>query len=302
MQARNLVFLAGHALSADVGTPQVENLVQPTYQSGILSDKVATGRAKSALNSEQVPGIREIAEAPLEGWSRGCRRAHVSFWFWLRLQLWLLAPRRPIRPPSRSARKSWTPASTSNLPERACRRQPGGPAPIPATPGPAVAHPPKIVECNGRPSYAAGAFFRISEDYSCLDFPLQCFVHWPCFRPVLSVPTPSCPSPSTISSEIWKMSASAMNSCATRTTSRLCARFRAVRIVARKANGRPSPSPDNGRSACLGRTMTTTIRIRRIRSARPSRADLSGPPAVWAAAPLSANGPCDCTDRSKDQC
>lgn len=130
MQTRNLVFPAGHALSADVGTPQVGNLVQPTYQSGNLSDKVATGRAKSALNSEQVPVVREASEAPLEGWSRGCRRAHVSFWFWLRLQLWLLAPRRKSRCPSRSPRKSWTPASTSNLPERACLLRQGGPAPI----------------------------------------------------------------------------------------------------------------------------------------------------------------------------
>lgn len=130
MQTRDVVFPTGHALSADVGTPQVENLVRRSYQSEILSDKVSTGRAKSALNSEQVPECRMASEAPLEGWSRGCRRAHVSFWFWLRLQLWLLAPRRKSRCPSRSPRKSWTPASTSNLPERACRPWQGRPAPI----------------------------------------------------------------------------------------------------------------------------------------------------------------------------
>lgn len=129
--ARNVVFPAGHALSADVGTPQVGNLAPPSYQSELVSDKVATGRAKSALNSEQVPGTREGSEAPQERWSRGCRRAHVSFWFWLRSQLWLLAPKKKSRCPSRSPRKSWTPASTSKLAERACRRTPGGPAPTP---------------------------------------------------------------------------------------------------------------------------------------------------------------------------
>lgn len=129
MQAQNVVFPAGHAQRADVGTPQVGNLVGPSYQSGTLSDKVGTGRAKSALNSEQVPDTLAGSEAPQEGWSRGCRRAHVSFWFWLRSQLLPLVPRKKLWPPSRSPRKSWKPASTSNLAERACRHQPGGPAP-----------------------------------------------------------------------------------------------------------------------------------------------------------------------------
>jgi hypothetical protein len=129
MPSRNVVFPSGLAQWADVGTPQVVNLVGPSYQSGMLSDKVRSGRAKSAFNSEQVPGTREGSEAPQERWSRGCRRAHVSFWFWLQLQLWPLVPKKKSRCPSRLPRKSWTPASTSNDPERACRRTPGGPAP-----------------------------------------------------------------------------------------------------------------------------------------------------------------------------
>ena len=129
MQAQNVVFPAGHAQRADVGTPQVGNLVGPSYQSGTLSDKVGTGRAKSALNSEQVPDTLAGSEAPQEGWSRGCRRAHVSFWFWLWFRQSPLAPKKQKLPPSRSPRKSWKPASTSNLAERACRRMPGGPAP-----------------------------------------------------------------------------------------------------------------------------------------------------------------------------
>jgi hypothetical protein len=129
MRSQKCAFPTGHAHWADVGTPQVGNLVWPTYQIRSLSDKVATGRAKSAFNSEQVPGTREGFEAPQERWSRGCRRAHVSFWFWLQSQLLPLVPKKKKWLPSRSPRKSWKPASTSNFPERACRHAPGGPAP-----------------------------------------------------------------------------------------------------------------------------------------------------------------------------
>lgn len=129
MRPRKMDFPSGLAQMADVGTPQVGNLVRPTYQIGRVSVRVAAGRAKSAFNSEQVPVCRMATEAPQEGWSRGCRRAHVSFWFWLWSRLSPLAPRKKKWPPSRSPRKSWKPASTSNLAERACRRTPGGPAP-----------------------------------------------------------------------------------------------------------------------------------------------------------------------------
>jgi hypothetical protein len=129
MQVQNDAFPTGHTQCADVGTPQVGNLVWPTYQIRILSDKVAPGRAKSALNSEQVPGTHEGSEAPQVGWSRGCRRAHVWFWFWQWFRLSPHAPRKKKLSWSRFPRRSWTPASTSNFPERACRFRSGGPAP-----------------------------------------------------------------------------------------------------------------------------------------------------------------------------
>ena len=129
MQAQNLVIPTGLDHGADVGTPQVGNLVWPTYQIGRVSVRVAAGRAKSAFNSEQVPVCRMAAEAPQEGWSRGCRRAHVSFWFWLQSQLLPLVPKKKLLPPSRSPRKSWKPASTSNFPERAFRHLSDRPAP-----------------------------------------------------------------------------------------------------------------------------------------------------------------------------
>lgn len=131
MSARNMDFPAGLALLADVGTPQVGNLVRSAYQSECASDKVSAGRAKSALNSEQVPGSVTESDAPQEGWSRECPRAHVSFWFWLWFRLSPLAPRKKKWLSSRSPRKSSTPASTSNLPERACRHLPARPAPNP---------------------------------------------------------------------------------------------------------------------------------------------------------------------------
>ncbi len=123
-------FPAGLAQWADVGTPQVGNLVWLTYQTGSLSVRVATGRAKSAFNSEQVPDCREGSEAPKERWSRGCRRAHVSFWFWQWFRLSPPAPKKKKLLSSRSCRKSPTPASTSNLPERACLPSQARPAPI----------------------------------------------------------------------------------------------------------------------------------------------------------------------------
>jgi hypothetical protein len=131
MRSRNVVFPAGHAQWADVGTPQVANLVRASYQSETLSGKVAPGRAKSAFNSEQVPDTCEGSEAPQERWSRGCRRAHVWFWFWLQSQPLPLVPKKKKWLPSRSPRKSWKPASTSKLPERACLLRQGGPAPTP---------------------------------------------------------------------------------------------------------------------------------------------------------------------------
>lgn len=130
MQALDMDFPAGLAHLADVGTPQVGNLVWPAYQTESASVNMSTGRANSACNSEQVPDPCKDSEAPKEGWSRGCRRAHVSFWFWQWFRLSPLAPRRKKLSSIRSPRKSWTPASTSDLPERACRLWQGGPAPI----------------------------------------------------------------------------------------------------------------------------------------------------------------------------
>jgi hypothetical protein len=129
MPSPDLDFPAGHVTKPDVGTPQAENLVWPSYHSECRSDIVSAGRAKSAVNREQVPGARTGSEALLEEWSRGCRRAYVSFWFWQWSRLSPLAPKRLSRPRTRSPLTRSTPASTSNLPERARQLRRDRPAP-----------------------------------------------------------------------------------------------------------------------------------------------------------------------------
>jgi hypothetical protein len=302
MGLQDHVFPASHTTSADVGTPQVENLVWRSYQSENLSDRVAAGRANSAFNSEQVPVAREVSEAPLEGWSRGCRRAHVWFWFWLWSRLSPLVPKSRSRCPSRSPRKSWKPASTSNLPERACRHTPDGPAPTFATDCWVVAKSPKQFEYFGRSSYAAWAIYFVPEIHSCPNLPLQYLVRWPFLPLVRKRLIPSCPNPSTTSSVGWRVSVSAIARCATRTISHPCVPCPGAKTVAIPVNSRRSPSLGNGRSVCRGRKTATTIRIPRIRSARLSRADFPGPQSCWAAALLYRIDPCDCTDRSKGTC
>ena len=302
VQPPNVDFPAGLAQWADVGTPQVGNLVWPTYQTGCVSVRVTTGRAKSAFNSEQVPVTRKGVEAPQERWSRGCRRAHVSFWFWLRLQLWLLAPRRPIRHRSRLCRSPSKPVSTSNYQERACRQSPGRPAPTHVTDCVVVTPPPKQFECVVRSSYSAWADFFVSEVKSCPNLQLQYLVRWPFWPPVQRSLIQSRPNPFTTSSADWRPSASATASCATRIISRRCVPCPVVRTAASKASNRPSPLPGNGRSACPGQMTAATTRTRRTRSVRGPSTDPSGPLTIWAAALLSSIGPCDCTDRSMDRC
>lgn len=63
-----------------------------------------------------------------EEWSRGCRRAHRSFWSWP-LQLPLQpAPRKRRNLPRKSPSSLPIPASTSKITARAWRHSPAGPA------------------------------------------------------------------------------------------------------------------------------------------------------------------------------
>ena len=129
MPLRQVVFLSGQTPGRDVGTPQVGNLVRRLCLSAILWDMVGTGRRTAALMSYRGRLHAGAPEAPQERWSRGCRRADVSFWFSLWLLPWLLAPRKKksllIRSPSNRSR----PASTSDLPARARQSRLTGPAP-----------------------------------------------------------------------------------------------------------------------------------------------------------------------------
>jgi hypothetical protein len=162
MQTQNVDFPAGHTQPADVGTPQVGNLVEPSYHSEFLSVMVAAGRAKSAFNSEQVQEAQQGSEAPQERWSRGCRRAYVSFWFWQWFRQSPLAPKKKKSWLSRLRSKPSTPASTSNLPERAFRYPPDRPAPNPGLLRNRAVVRPKLSEIFGFTARTLWAFAWLS--------------------------------------------------------------------------------------------------------------------------------------------
>jgi hypothetical protein len=115
---------AGQMFDPDVGTPQVGNLVRRLCLSVIRSDMVGSGRRLAAFNSG-----RGRVHAPQERWSRGCRRADVSFWFSQWLLPLPLAPKKKKSWLSRSRLSRPTPANTSNLPARARQPRHSGPAP-----------------------------------------------------------------------------------------------------------------------------------------------------------------------------
>lgn len=122
MLPQNVVFPAGATQGADVGTQQAANLVRLSYSSNARSGMVSAGRPKSAEVNKSGCAAIMVSSEPQKGWSRGCRRAE-SFWSWLWLQPWLLAPRKNKSPSSnRSPSSRPTPASTSDLSGRA--RQP----------------------------------------------------------------------------------------------------------------------------------------------------------------------------------
>lgn len=123
-------FPTGQAQVADVGTSQVENLVQRLCPSSSLSGRVGAGRMLAAVNAEWGQKHAGAKVAPQERWSRGCRRADVSFWFSQWALPWLLAPRRKKSSwSSRSLSSRLKPASTSDLTARALRYSLNGPAP-----------------------------------------------------------------------------------------------------------------------------------------------------------------------------
>lgn len=142
MVGRHVVFRTGIMAAADVGTPQVVNLVGLRCPSLMCSGNVATGRPVSALFKKLASGFADPA-SPQKGWSRGCRRADASFWFLQWLPPWLLVPRKKKPSWSNRSRSSpSTPASTSDLPGRACQPRLTRLAPRPCVRGViAAAHP-----------------------------------------------------------------------------------------------------------------------------------------------------------------
>ena len=130
MRVGQSVFLTGQANPPDVGTQQVENLVEGPCLSMPDSGMVGAGQSAAAMNAERGLVHAGADTAPQKRWSRGCRRANVSLWLSPWAWHWLLAPRKKkFRSSSRFRSSRATPASTSNLLARARRLSPNGPDP-----------------------------------------------------------------------------------------------------------------------------------------------------------------------------
>jgi hypothetical protein len=109
------------------------NLTWPCCPLRHASLWVAAGRPVSAKFSKPRSGTLSVP-AQQEKWSRGCRRAHKSFWLWLWPLSWQLAHRKRQSLHRKSPSSRPKPASTSNIPARAWRLSPAGPAPVSSLP------------------------------------------------------------------------------------------------------------------------------------------------------------------------
>lgn len=90
---------------------------------------VPTGRPVSAKFSKPRSGTLSVPAQEKE-WSRGCLRAHKSFWLWLWPPSWQLARRKRLSLHRNSPSSRRKPANTSNTVARAWRFSPAGPAPF----------------------------------------------------------------------------------------------------------------------------------------------------------------------------
>lgn len=131
MHPQDVVFRAGQKQAPDVGRPQANNLGALACHSEHVSDMVTAGRTQAASLSHRGRARGSVSVKPQKRWSRGCRRADVSFWLWLWLQHWLPAPRRKKKSSwlNRSRLNRPTPANTSNRSGRASQHAPTTPAP-----------------------------------------------------------------------------------------------------------------------------------------------------------------------------
>mgnify|MGYP003382675470 CR=1 FL=1 len=136
MQAQNVVGFRHFRGVADVTESQGHNLDGRPCHSVGNSVMVTGGRTQAAFASQWGRACMMRVTASQELWSRGCRRACVSFWPWPLSALWPPARRKQKRVSS-----TWTspfrsnrpiPASTSKIPGRDRRFTPTGPALTPA--------------------------------------------------------------------------------------------------------------------------------------------------------------------------
>lgn len=123
-----MVGNAGQRQMVDVVMQQVRNLLRGQCHSELASDMIVTGRASPAITTSRGPERAVVPNGPRKKWSRECRRAYASSWFWQWFRLSPLAPKKS-KLLNRSFRKLPTPASTDHDPARVWRYLPTRPAP-----------------------------------------------------------------------------------------------------------------------------------------------------------------------------
>lgn len=131
MSAQNMVVFRDIHVEADVTATHSQQLGRAPCKSNFFSAMLNQGCTQAALASQWGQVGMVPSSTPQKKWSRGCKRACVSFWPWPLLASWLLARKKLKKKwsistsPSRSSRP--TPANTSKTCGRA-RRFSAGPA------------------------------------------------------------------------------------------------------------------------------------------------------------------------------
>jgi hypothetical protein len=131
------VAAGGH--TCDAALPADANLAQPCCSLHRASVWTLPGRPGSAKINNQRLGTPSVP-AHKEKWSRGCRRAHKSFWLWLWPLSWQLAPRKRPSLHRKLPSSRPTPASTSKITARAWRLLPARPAALFCLPSDGLRH------------------------------------------------------------------------------------------------------------------------------------------------------------------
>lgn len=114
---------SGQPQRADVESLPVRIIRVALFRLQVCPDAIPGGQGSLASNENRGPVRAAALGTPQAKWRIGCRRAHVSSWFWPWFLQWPLAPRRKKWLRSLSSSKLLTPARCKNS-ARACQHLP----------------------------------------------------------------------------------------------------------------------------------------------------------------------------------